>query len=46
MVGGTPRPDHYETIDVGWFGPAELSTADLAQFARSMFGELGILDGD
>lgn len=46
VIGGTPRPDHDETVDVGWFSPAELAAADLGPFARSMFGALGILDAD
>jgi 8-oxo-dGTP pyrophosphatase MutT (NUDIX family) len=46
VIGGTPCPDHDETVAVGWFSPGELVSLDLGPFARSMFGALGILAGD
>ncbi|NED99103.1 NUDIX domain-containing protein [Phytoactinopolyspora halotolerans] len=45
IVGGSPRPDHDETVDVGWFHPDEFATLDLGDFARNSFTALGILNG-
>lgn len=44
VTGGTPRPDHDETVDVGWFQPAELPGIGLGGFARHAFTALGLLD--
>ena len=44
VVGGTPRPDHDETVGVGWFSIDELAMLDLGGFARSTFRALGLLD--
>lgn len=43
VVGGTPRPDHEETLEVAWFDPADLASAELGDFARSTFRALGLL---
>ncbi|WP_129669993.1 NUDIX domain-containing protein [Phytoactinopolyspora endophytica] len=45
VIGGSPRPDHDETIDVGWFHPHELARIDLGDFAQSSFTALGFLNG-
>jgi ADP-ribose pyrophosphatase YjhB (NUDIX family) len=43
VVGGTPRPDRGETLEVAWFDPADLGSADLGDYARSTFRALGLL---
>ena len=45
VVGGSPRPDYDETVDVGWFEPEGLAEVDLGDFARHMFIRLGLLNG-
>jgi ADP-ribose pyrophosphatase YjhB (NUDIX family) len=40
ISGGSPRPDHDETIEVGWFRPEDLPGADLGPLARATFEEL------
>ncbi len=45
VVGGSPRPDYDETVDVGWFEPDGLAEVDLGDFARHMFIRLGLLNG-
>ena len=45
VVGGTPAPDHEETVEVGWFAPGELASLDLGSVARATFAALGLLDG-
>jgi ADP-ribose pyrophosphatase YjhB (NUDIX family) len=44
VIGGTPRPDLDETVDVGWFAPDELAALDLGDFARSTFRALGLVE--
>lgn len=44
LVGGDPKPDNDETIDVAWFDLGELAEADLGQFARNSFHALGMLN--
>ena len=39
---GTPTPDGDETTETRWFAPAELAGAELGQFARTMFRDLGL----
>ncbi len=39
--GGTARPDHDETSDVGWFTIDELPVTDLGRFAQATFAALG-----
>jgi ADP-ribose pyrophosphatase YjhB (NUDIX family) len=43
VSGGTPRPDHDETVEVGWFRPEDLPGADLGPLARATFEELNWL---
>jgi 8-oxo-dGTP pyrophosphatase MutT (NUDIX family) len=43
VVGGSPRPDHDETVDVAWFEPDALAAIELGDFARHMFTRLGLL---
>lgn len=43
VVGGDAAPDHDETVEVGWFSPAELASLDLGSFARSTFRALRIV---
>jgi 8-oxo-dGTP pyrophosphatase MutT (NUDIX family) len=45
IASGTPRPDEEETAAVGWFAGAELETASLTPFTRSLLGALGLADG-
>ena len=45
ITAGTPRPDHEETSAVGWFTAAELESAELTQFTRSLLGASGVLVG-
>jgi len=45
VVGGTAAPDHDETVEVGWFSPAELASVDLGSFARATFTAVGLLGG-
>jgi 8-oxo-dGTP pyrophosphatase MutT (NUDIX family) len=45
VVGGSPRPDYDETVDVAWFELDALAAIELGDFARHMFTRLG-LDGD
>jgi ADP-ribose pyrophosphatase YjhB (NUDIX family) len=35
VSGGSPRPDGDETVEVGWFGPGELSSLDLGPLATT-----------
>ncbi len=44
VVGGTPRPDNDETVEVAWFHPAELAGVELDGFARHAFAAIGLLD--
>jgi 8-oxo-dGTP pyrophosphatase MutT (NUDIX family)/SAM-dependent methyltransferase len=44
VVAGDPRPDHDETVEVGWFHPDELRDIDLGDFARHGFVTLGYID--
>ncbi|HKE52022.1 MAG TPA: NUDIX domain-containing protein [Actinomycetes bacterium] len=37
---GVPTPDGDETIDVGWFTPAEMAAADIGHFVRAMLRDL------
>jgi 8-oxo-dGTP pyrophosphatase MutT (NUDIX family) len=39
---GVPAPDGDETIEVGWFTLAEMATAELGQFARTMLRDLNL----
>ncbi|WP_246211265.1 NUDIX domain-containing protein [Phytoactinopolyspora alkaliphila] len=43
VIGGSPRPDHDETVEVGWFHPDEFADIELGDFARSSFTALGLL---
>ena len=45
VVGGSPRPDYDETVDVAWFELDALAAIELGDFARHMFARLG-LHGD
>jgi ADP-ribose pyrophosphatase YjhB (NUDIX family) len=42
IISGTPRPDHDETTDVGWFSEDNLDSLDLGDFARTTFRALGL----
>lgn len=44
VVGGSPRPDYDETVDVAWFELDALAAIELGDFARHMFIRLG-MDG-
>ncbi len=43
VAGGVPAPDGRETKAVGWYEPSELEGLRLNSFARSLFGDLGVL---
>ena len=43
VVGGSPRPDHDETVDVAWFELDAMAAIELGDFARHMFTRLGLL---
>lgn len=40
VESGTPRPDHDETIEVGWFGLDELATLELNGLNRRLLEEV------
>lgn len=42
VVGGSPRPDFDETVDVAWFELDALAAIELGDFARHMFARLGL----
>lgn len=42
VLDGTPRADGEETIDVSWFSPAQLATAQLTDFTRALFEVAGV----
>jgi 8-oxo-dGTP pyrophosphatase MutT (NUDIX family) len=43
VVEGSPRPDHDETSEVGWFGPTELPVGQMGGLTRALFRDLGLL---
>ncbi len=45
VVGGTPRPDGDETVEVGWWHPAALPLDEMSHFTRSLLGALGVGSG-
>jgi 8-oxo-dGTP pyrophosphatase MutT (NUDIX family) len=45
VVDGTPRADGEETLDVGWFSPPQLATAELTDFTVALFEAAGVAAG-
>jgi 8-oxo-dGTP pyrophosphatase MutT (NUDIX family) len=42
VVGGEPRPDGDETLDVAWFSPEELAGAPLTDFTVALLQQVGV----
>jgi len=42
VLDGTPRADGEETLDVAWFSPAQLATAQLTEFTHALFHAAGV----
>lgn len=42
VLDGTPQPDGEETLDVAWFSPAQLATAQLTEFTHALFHAAGV----
>jgi 8-oxo-dGTP pyrophosphatase MutT (NUDIX family) len=45
VIDGTPRADGEETLDVGWFSPAQLAQAPLTEFTDALFEFAGVATG-
>jgi ADP-ribose pyrophosphatase YjhB (NUDIX family) len=43
VVDGTPRPDHDETSEVGWFELADLPLDQMGRLTRAIFRDLGLV---
>jgi hypothetical protein len=46
VEGGTPRPDHEETSDVGWFEAHQLPFDQMGQLTRALLRDVGFGTSD
>jgi ADP-ribose pyrophosphatase YjhB (NUDIX family) len=42
VVGGSPRPDGDETVDVGWWARGALPFEEMSHFTRSLLAAVGV----
>ncbi len=42
VVGGTPRPDGDETVEVAWFAPADLPVEEMGALNRALLRDIGV----
>ncbi len=45
VQSGTPKPDHEETSDVGWFAPEQLPFDRMGRLAKALFRDIGFGNG-